>query len=1127
MPTSGSSLNSVVERILALLFDSNRRQRVRLTLFIGAGVSREYGIPTTLGFARQFFADALSGLDDHTRASISSLTDEEKIAKFVNTFKEQLDSDLAYAFFKKIEKEFLDASQVETIITYDRIVDLWRNGYVKIVVTTNFDGLIERKIESINRTLNPIFEVTVLDYHDLAHDDRPALVDTSLLIKIAGQIERSNMLWTKDDFKRNLTKPVLMWLADKIDDSPLLLLGYSASESPLAKLLESHALYAASVAPQPLSKITTLSRLARRRKGVLDHVEATAGEFVATLYEALYQHTKDPNLALSYYALTDRISRLNVERTNRLTTAPLVERKSPLTLLQEFSRSSEPSQRCLVLLGESGYGKSTLLETLVKEAKDELYICIPGNELNQSLDEWLSRLDNIDITHICRLTRLLSKNLVLVVDGLNECLDPMRAKTILQDIVRTLDLFNDGHVRVIVSCRPEYWLKLRFDFQRVYVASPLELGPFNNEELGIALSHLQGQTALYRPRWSYARDLLRVPQMYGFFVQLGQDIFKASAETTLYKSLLEKRQSAVAGANRVLVWLCSVIRRTRRLSVLLLDESADAEVRASLMALADVGTLQINRFDSIRFAEDRLAEYVFGQLYLYEYCWQNNSPAGGVTQLFQHLISEYRQLGSDALDYKAHFLNALVFFAARCTDDEIVTLYRKGSSFERTIIRSAVLLRRSLGTYEVLAEDPVIMAVAVLDKENYQKLLGVLLSTEDRFFTTIPFNYGAKLFPENFLDFIEFVTTHLVEQNIDLEKDRSYSTLLINSILIYLLRNGPRHLLTRPKLITNCKILIERTSLNFIGARFSEAIEENSRYLFHYHPTDKLSDLFHLEWYWRERLLNALRGSVFDLSWPDLLGLLHLNSAVRLILRFLFARDIYDPRLSEFLNNVFQANDAVAYDFSFGVLGFAGKLDSTFIPASAEAVIRMCKNASESFYRPTLDDRDEIDSQYDPLVPHVTTLMLRGLPLDLAVLLPVRGKKTAFRVGRLAQKTILDFPDETLAFIYKFLEDGESDPEIQIALRAAARFSPASFWKVTRQRQPDDLFDVPGEEIPEITRVLAQVRDFDWFQTVAFAIESPARIATLTAWLDTLLKSRSLEAFFRVVIENIKKRLSP
>jgi energy-coupling factor transporter ATP-binding protein EcfA2 len=1121
MSTSGIPLNSVIERILALLFDSNRRRRAKLSLFIGAGVSREYGIPTSFGFAKRFFADALSGMDESTRASIDSLSSEEQIHEFVCRFKEQLDSDLAYAFFKNVEKESLSATHIEEVITYDRIIDMWRNGYVKIIVSTNFDSLIERKIESLNRNCEPPFEITVLDYHDLAHEERPTLLETAVLVKIAGQIERSNMLWTEQDFKQNLTERVLMWLTGRIDETPALLLGYTASEAPLAELLARHKQYAASVAPQPLAEIKNLLALSNRREHLLDHVEVTASDFVATLYESLYQHTKDPNLALSYYALVDRINRLNADRVARPNLTPIIERASALRLLQEFSRSREPGRRCLLLLGESGYGKSTLIETLAAETKDELYIHIPGNELNHTLDEWLSRLDNVDVGYVCRLTRLLSKNLVLVIDGLNECLDTLRAKTILQDVIRVLDLYNDGHVRVIVTCRPEYWAKLRFDFNRVYVDPPAELGPFDNDELERAVSHLSGVAALNLPRWSYVRELLRVPQTYGFFVQLGQDPYAALAETTLYQALLAKRQSAVEGANRALIWLCSAMRDSHRLNVPLMDAGADAEVRASLMELAGVGTLQVNRFDIIRFAEDRLAEFVFGQLYLYEYCWQSGRAARNIHGMFQELISEYRQSGADAPDYKVHLLNSLAFFAARCSDDEIITLYRAGSTFERTIIRSAILLRRSFGTYEELSEDPVIMAVAVLDKANYQKLLRVLLSGEDKFFTTIPFNYGAKLFPENFLDFIEFLAAHIVDQKIALEKQRRYSTLLVNSVLIYLLRNGPEQLLKRSRLLANCRELIERTPKDFIAARLCESIEENSRYLFHYHPTDKLSDLLHLEWYWRERLLEALRGSVFDLAWQDLLGLLHLGSAARLVMRFLFARDIYDPRLSRFVNEVFQAGDAVAYDFCMGVLGLAGKLDAAFVPLSAEAVARMCKEATQSFYRSTLGDFEDDDSQYDPLVPHVTTLMLRGLPLDLASLMPVRDKKSAFRVGRLAQKTILDFPDETLDFIYRFLEDGEGDPEIQIALRTAARFSPASFWKVARRRQPEDLFEVPGEEIAEITRVLAQVRDFDWVKTVAFVIVSPARKRALAELLVTFLKSTSLEAFFQSLIEKV------
>jgi hypothetical protein len=1123
MASSSENVNSVVERILSLLFDANRNQQARLSVFIGAGVSREYGIPTTLGFAKRFFEEALSGLDQKARAAIRSTSDEEQIRKFIEDFKERLDSDLAYAFFKQVEQDSLNQVQANEIITYDRLIDLWRNGYIKIVVTTNFDALIEQKFSSREASPGcPAVELTILDYHDLARTDRPSTIAGATLVKIAGQIERSNMLWTEEDFVRQLTDEVLNWLAIRIADTPVLMLGYTASEPPLAELLAKHAMYAASVVPQPLEDVASLSDLARRRAHLHEHVASTASQFVAALYESLYQRTKNPNLALSYNALRDRIDRLNTERA-LLPPAHHVVRVEAYGKLREFAMSRDAGKRCLVLLGESGFGKSTLVHWLARRSTDDLVIHIPSSELNHSLDEWLSRLDNVDIGHICRLTKLLGKNLVLAIDALNECPDTSRAKAVLQDVIRVLDLYNDGHVRVIVTSRTDYWNRLRFDAGRTYLAEPFELGVFTHPELAEAVRHLGDTDWLELPRWRYVRDLLRVPQLFGFCTQLGATPLTVGSEPALYRALREERQEAIADADRTLLWLCKTIRENQRLSVPLIETDLDRECRASITELASAGMLSLNRFETLRFAEDRMGEFIFGGFYLYEYCWGSVAASQGadIRAHFRGLVEQYKRLGREALEYKIHFFNSLIFFAARCNDDEIVLLHSAGTNFEKTLIRAAVVLRRSIEPRPELQDDPVMMAVSVLDKRHYDKLLSLLIASDATFLSGIPFQYGAKLFPEQFLDFIEFLAERITEQKITLETDHRYSTVLINSVLIYILRNGPEQLSVRPRLRDFCRWLVGCSSTAFLGARIAETLEQNSRYLFHYHPTDKASDLLRLDWYWKQLLIEALKGSFFQLPTRDVRNLLRQSAAVRLVLRFVGCRDIKDTRLTALVDDIFRSGDIVAQDFCLGLLGWAGKQDAAFISLSEACLSSMRTQAGENFFRRTIGTFDGADSQYDPLVPHVTTLMLRGLPVELPRLIAERDERAAFRVGRLAQKTMLDFPEETLTLIYRFLDTGQQHEEIRVALRAAARFSPGAFWRTAQQRRPDDLFELDGDEIDEITRIVAQVRDFDWCNVISWATATPERKTSISRLLLQLIRADNLDHFFQVIIEQM------
>jgi hypothetical protein len=285
---------------------------------------------------------------------------------------------------------------------------------------------------------------------------------------------------------------------------------------------------------------------------------------------------------------------------------------------------------------------------------------------------------------------------------------------------------------------------------------------------------------------------------------------------------------------------------------------------------------------------------------------------------------------------------------------------------------------------------------------------------------------------------------------------------------------------------------------------------------------DKPSHLYGLEPYWRDRLRAAAAGSVLDLSHTDLAGLINRHSMVRLVLKFLFCRDLRDDRLASWLDAVFHGDDAGCQDFSLGVLGWAGKLDPRFIQDSERAIALMRKGSPGNFFRISIRHRDGEMSQYDPLVPHVTTVLMNGGSVPITALVPERHDKAAFRVGRLAEKTILDFPDETLSFLYEVIGEGETPPEMLSALRIAARLYPLVFWTHARRNRPSDLFDIGGDDFAELSRVIAQVRDFDWWNSLSFAVATEERRSTLTRWILALLDAGDLRAFLRQVIDAAK-----
>jgi hypothetical protein len=1116
-----AAVAAAAERLIALLLDSYGNQKAKLTLFVGAGVSREYGIPTTLEFAQRFFADAISGVRQAPPPNDSPDERAQEIKEFIKTFREKLDADVAYAFFRRIEEESIAASPVEEILTYDRILDLWRNGFVKIVITTNFDSLIERKLAAYTKSSgDESFRLAVVDYNDLARDDRARIIDGRFLVKIAGQIDRSNMLWTEEDFRSKLTEPVISWLNTQIADTPILLLGYTASEQPLAELLASHKLYAVSVAPRPLQDIPTLANIAERRQRPLDHVESTAGKLVEAIYERLFERTRNPNLVLSYKLLSERVTRLSNLRLSTRSSTVSVRRWDLENQIRSFMISTDQGNRCLLIIGESGMGKTTLLLKAATISEQLLTIYIPAAEVTTSLDNWCHRLGGVDLHHICRLTRLLGRSLIIVIDGLNEVSHSERARDILNELLGMLDHYDAGNVRAIISCRMDYWNRMKLNVDRIYLASIIQVSKFSEKELDGAIEDLGARNELKRARWAFLVDLLRVPQNFSYYSELRRDHRIVASEHHLLSTIFSQRLNKVPDASRVLAWLCGKMRDAHQVSLPLEDLRPDTDMRSAVIALADVGLLKTNRFSVTRFAEDRMAEFVFGSLFLYEYLWRSlDADAGGTVQhFFTRCVAEYESIRVDEAAFKSLFLNAMLFFLVECTDDELELLYRHGTNFQRTLLRAAAVLRRRLTLSECYQDDPVLVAVSLLGRNNFPGLVERIQSHEDYLLSGLPFGFSAKLFPESFLDFIEFLVEQIGSEAELLSLRQHYSA-LVNSLLIYVLRNGPQELLSRPILIQKLRQIVKNAPLGFLAARIFESLESNSRYLFHSHPTAKLSQLEHMEWYWRSALLRAIDETIYVLSISDLCSLIKQHPAVRMVVRFIFIRDVRDRRFPEVLATMFSVGDLFVQDFCMGLLGWAGKIDKSYVELSEHYVIKMQVEYPQNFYRFTLDDPDAADSQYDPLVPHITTLLRRGLPINLQTVIQENSARSAYRIGKLLQKTILDFPNETLDLIYDFLKTETLTDEIKVALRIAARLFPVSFWERARQEHPKFLFEISGDNFTEIERIVAQVRDNDWCNIYAFIDAAPERGAALTIALRTMLGCDNTEDYLKTLLQ--------
>ncbi len=1142
-------MKTVVEQLLDWVLLNDAGKTTAMSFFIGAGVSFEYGIPTTLRFALEFLRSIKCRLTEDEELIVeqvgnkldkkdeskdaADVTDEEAdelISLFIHKFRHETSPETAYSFFHELQKKALSEFSEDGILTLERIVDLWKNDYIKIVVTTNFDNFIEHRIEDSNKKIlntdETKFKHEVFDYNAIENGEIPKNVGVGMLIKACGDITRSNALWTHEDFEKKISKDVIAWIERKIAESPIVLLGYNANEKPLANMITRHSHFVASVSPSPLEKIRTLKDIHEKRISEasdsfgLRHAQSTANKFVETLYERIYEKTADKRLILSYLALKDRL--IELDNLRKADPAPFhhIKRTEAYERLAEFIFETESSKNLQLVLGDAGHGKTSLLNELkADESLDCLSVFIPAKETRATLNDWFLRITDeySDVRSICSMAKSLGKRIIFIVDGVNEAdnLDDLRR--LLTDIVHILDQHRDGFVKAIISCRNDFWNRIGHDFERNYEAEPFVLAQFNMDDVKNVLQKSSDTQRYLTSRYKYLHKLLQDPLLFTYFFESGISEHSEISELSLYNGTYKKRTEAgraerLTNADHTIVWFCRQVEEHKNLRVRLNSPTTPPEVQK----LCSAGILYLNNYGNVRFAEERMGEYIFGKIYLYDYKWHNDFKHQGYDfyeayKEFNTVLSLYEERDTA---YINHYFNALVFFVASCSDSEQLLLYKNGNTYDKNIVRLAALLRRHTSISSEYETDSMLSAVSLMEKDNYPKLLNMMLDSDHRFFAKIPFHFGAKLTPDNFLDFIEYIAKQVHVTKVNLENERNWTSILLNSILIYVLRNGPAGILAREELLSHLSSIVSTLSPEFLASKIHEILSDNSRALFHFHRTDKLGDLFTIDWYWKDKLRQALRDGLFNLEYEDICGLIYQNSATRLILRFLICLDYKNDRIFSFLRQAFAGDSLRIHDYCLGILGGISKLDPQHMDISAYYVNLMRDSHPELFYMKHMTDNASSESQYDPIVPHFTSMLFHNKDFTIKEFLPEANAQGLFRLGRLAQKTILDFPAETIRFMFDFCKKEDFlHQEIQIALRAGAMFAPQHFWREASSRGLDWTIIRNDDDDSELKRIISQVRDYDWFHSMQFSISAAENENSTREILHHLLHNDSLEDF--------------
>ncbi|HEY0370605.1 MAG TPA: SIR2 family protein, partial [Thermoanaerobaculia bacterium] len=865
-PPADVKLLALCEKLLALLLTSSGGVKERIVVFVGAGCSREYGIPTTLELARDFLSGPKAGLDDDQRRSLENLDADELFELFLARFQKENSIDVQRRFFDDVIADCRRRAE-QKAHTYEMLVDLWRNGFIELVITTNFDHLIEEVAG----------DVTVLDYRDIAAKDKPQAPDGLILVKLAGDVRRSKMLWTVTDFAENVTDDVIRWLTARTSLKPLVLIGYRANEAEVRRVLISNEREMFLVFPGPPESAPDLASAARTKRGPTYHADTTASAFLAELTEGIYARSKRDSLLFSFQALREKLRAIVNEYPDAPDDRRYVVRTDLDSILREHIESVSNDRRVLVLLGDSGYGKTFALKRLVLTGgRDVAVAYVAAHEIpTQGLTTWFGRIRGLTLNSICELATNRNRRLVIIIDGLNEMDDTGRALHVLAEAMSVLDRY-ERNVTFIVSSRPEFWGNLSHVLQRRQWSNLFEVGRYTEAECIEGLQRLGLELNVRALRKHPARAALAIPMVQHLIAELGvqrlESITQHALFDALYKHKVDSRPSAW---RRVLFKLCRQIHQRNVVAVPDFGESLRNEEERALRSLIGDEILTENDQAKVSFRFDTFAEYTFARLYLQDALLEeiDSEWPTEIVPFLQRLIGEWCTTTAEHLSYRIFLLGAMKFLVAMRSDGEINELLSSGDFQIAQLARDAVYSRKDLAFVPAFADDAFLVSVAMHRSENYVALLRAIEGSAGRG-TTFPLNIASKLFPATLLDFLQYIARQV-------SRSDSQSPLplrvLLHGLLIYAMRNGRDAGRRRTGLLRIMASLSRLRDGDYVAANVEQTLLESSRYLLHSDSGSRLSDITELEIFYKHLLRRALRESAFSLSASEMSMLIRKN----------------------------------------------------------------------------------------------------------------------------------------------------------------------------------------------------------------------------------------------------------
>lgn len=217
---------NMIYPIISLVFSMHSNKGV-YSLLLGSGISRSAEIPTgwevTLDLIRKFAN--LSGEDCGEKPDLwykEKYNKEPDYSEILGNVARSPDErqSLLRSYFEPNDEEREEDKKRPTK-AHKAIASLVKNGYIKVIITTNFDRLIEKALEEIG--INPI----VISTSDSIKGAPPIVHNNCTIIKVHGDYLDTRIKNTPEELSK-YDKPLKLLLDRVLNEFGLIVCGWSA-----------------------------------------------------------------------------------------------------------------------------------------------------------------------------------------------------------------------------------------------------------------------------------------------------------------------------------------------------------------------------------------------------------------------------------------------------------------------------------------------------------------------------------------------------------------------------------------------------------------------------------------------------------------------------------------------------------------------------------------------------------------------------------------------------------------------------------------------------------------------------------------------------------------------------------